>query len=160
VTPGNLPKVVPPADAADATRKTLNMHDGHSGKWGWQAVGYNGGSGNGDQAIGPPWDPNKNTYYYGEEEMNAIEYAHGYGEGVPRPGEDFDMDAAEDIIGLSTPMQVGKPPAVVDTIEGGPDESAESTTHGTIIYTPYKITTIPSNDIHTPDTQRVIHQTP
>jgi RHS repeat-associated protein len=128
------------------------------GKQGWQAVGYNGESGEGDEAVGPRWSPNKNTYYYTEDELFVIEAVWGFGEGIGRP--EMNMEGATTIIGLGGYRPTGKPSIVVDTVEGGQDPASKSTGHGTTIYTPYKVTRISSNDIHKPDTQRVIHQTP
>ena len=141
----------PPADAADATARAVNMHGGKydNGEQGWQAVGYNGESGNGDEAIGPRWDPNKNTYYYGEDELAAIEAAWGYGEGLERP--EMDMGGATTIAGLGSYRPEGKPSAIHDTVRGGPDPNA-TFDNGTERYSPYVNKTLPSSDIHKPDT--------
>ena len=127
-------------------------------KQGWQAVGYNGESGDGDEAVGPRWNPNKNTYYYSEDEMFVIELAFGYGEGLERP--EMDMGGATTIAGLGSYRPTGKPRTVRDTVKGGTDPESQQTDHGTIIYTPYKPVHIPSKDIHKPDTERIILQTP
>jgi hypothetical protein len=133
---GPIPKVQPSADAPDATARIPNMHNGlpDDPRHHWQAVGFNGDSGNGDEAIGPKWDPNKLTYYYGNDEMDAIDAAHGYGEGFDRP--EMDMDGATQVTtgGYYDPQ--GKPAPVQHTIEGGPGPDSHRSDHGTIIYTP------------------------
>jgi hypothetical protein len=46
-------------------------------------MGYNGESGNGTDALGNPYDPNKNTIYLTEDAMFAIDVAHGFGDRIP-----------------------------------------------------------------------------
>jgi RHS repeat-associated protein len=52
-------------------------------KSGWQVMGYNGESGDGTEALGVPFDPNKNTIYLDKDAMFAIDVAHGYGDRIP-----------------------------------------------------------------------------
>lgn len=118
----------------------------------------NGESGNGDEAVGPRWNPHKNTLYYDEDQLFAIELAWGYGEGIERP--EMNMGGATTIAGLGSYRPEGKTAPVSDTVEGGPAPDSKTTDHGTIIYTPYETTRIAFHDIHKPDTQRVIHQMP
>ena len=90
--------------------------------------------------------------------MFVIEVAFGYGEGIER--FEMDVDGAAKIGGLGSYRPTGKPPAVRDTVEGGPDPESRTTDYGTEIYTPYKKSYIPSHDLHVPDTERVVHQEP
>jgi RHS repeat-associated protein len=157
---GGMPTgILPPADLADGTARVGNLHGGKydDGKQGWQAVGYNGDSGDGNEAIGPKWDPNKNTYYYGEDELATIEAAWGYGEGLERP--EMDMGGATTIAGLGSYRPEGKPSAIHDTVRGGPDPN-ETTINGRTTYTPYDTRVVPSHDIHKPDTMRTIFYEP
>jgi len=150
----------PPADVPDATSRIPNMHNGlpDDPRRRWQAVGYNGDMGDGDRTIGPKWDPNKLTYYYGNDEMDAIDAAKGYGEGFDRP--EMNIDGAMQVIPPAYYDPQGKPVPVQDTIEGGPDPDSRATNHGTIEYTPFKTIQIKSGNIHKSDTNRVIKQTP
>lgn len=77
------------------------------GKQGWQAVGYNGESGNGDEAVGPRWNLNKYTYYYSDDELFVIELVWGFGEGIGRP--EMNMEGATTIGGLGSYRPTGKP---------------------------------------------------
>jgi RHS repeat-associated protein len=52
-------------------------------KSGWQVMGYNGESGDGTEALGVPFDPNKNTIYLDKDDMFAIDVAHGFGDRIP-----------------------------------------------------------------------------
>ena len=58
-------------------------------KSGYQMMEYIGESGNGTDALGSPYDPNKITLYVYPDDMYAIDIAHGYGDRIPDP-EDRD----------------------------------------------------------------------
>ena len=58
-------------------------------KSGYQMMEYIGESGNGTDALGSPYDPNKITLYVYPDDMYAIDIALGYGDRIPDP-EDRD----------------------------------------------------------------------
>jgi hypothetical protein len=62
---------------------TLGPAPPDDGKRGYQVMGYNGESGNGTDAIGSQYDPNKHTIYLDKDAMFAIDQAHGYGDRIP-----------------------------------------------------------------------------
>jgi len=74
----------------------------------WQYVGYNGESGNGDEAIGGKFDPTKNTYYLTEEDMFAMSLVTGYLSTWERP-EMPDPFFANDMKELSETKPLGSP---------------------------------------------------
>jgi hypothetical protein len=67
-------------------------------KSGWQEVGYNGEEGDGKDALGPPWDPNKNTAYIYPEDMEAIDLAFSYGEGFSERDEMTPWDLTKPLL--------------------------------------------------------------
>jgi len=98
--------------------------------------------------------------YFGEDEQMAVDAASEYGE--RREGAvDLDVSGAKKIgeLGGAGEHIQGKPDAIRDTIEGGPDPG-ETSNNGRISYTPYKATKLPSHDAKKPDTLRTTRYQP
>ena len=176
---GSLPPIKipkPPAAAADATamKKPMNGTEKieKSGGSAWwspqvQVMGYNGESGDGTDAYGSPYDPNKKTIYLTKDAMDAIDIAHGYGDRIPDFKDvtpagllDFLLATAETEGNgrlvrktANSRQRDNKLPPVRDTSDGGLARD-EVYSNGRTSYSPYGSDTVSGSTRDTIHTQK------